>query len=410
MNHPTTFAIVGGGLAAAKAVGMLREAGFEGHLVLYGDEHHLPYERPPLSKGYLLGNDPLESAFVHPPEWYDLNGVDLRLGTTVTELDLSGHQVRAGEDSTGYDRLLVATGSRPRRLAAAEDSGAPVAYLRTIEDSQRLRAAFTPGAHIVIVGGGWIGLETAAAARSADAEVTVLETLDLPLLRVLGPEVARVFADLHRRHGVDLRTGVGLAGVEARDQRALVSLADGTSLEADLVVVGVGVLPNTELAERAGLKTDNGILVDEHLRSSDPDVFAAGDVANATHPLLGRPVRVEHWDNAIEQGRAAARGMLGEDVRYDRMPYFFTDQYDLGMEYVGHFGPDGYDEVVLRGDPAGVFTAFWLGGGRVLAGMHVNDWDAIGPIRSLVGRPVAADRLRDERTELAALADGAGRA
>jgi len=399
-----TFVIVGGGLTAAKAVEGLREGGFEGHLVLYGAEHHLPYERPPLSKGYLLGNDPLDSVFVHPPEWFDANGVDLRLGTAVTEIDLRGRTVHAGEESTGYDRLLIATGARPRHLAMADDSGAPVAYLRTIEDSQRLRAAFTEGARIVIVGGGWIGLEAAAAARTAGSEVTVLETLELPLLRVLGPEVARTFADLHRAHGVDLRTSVGLAGVERQGERAVVRLEDGTSLGADLVVVGVGVAPNVELAERAGLKTDNGILVDEHLRSSDPQVFAAGDVANATHPKLGRPVRVEHWDNAIEQGRAVARSMLGEEMSYDRMPYFFTDQYDLGMEYVGHVGPDGYDEVVLRGDPRGVFTAFWLGGGRVLAGMHVNDWDAIDPIRAIVGGEVSADRLRDEQQSLGDLA------
>ncbi|HEU5042811.1 MAG TPA: FAD-dependent oxidoreductase [Nocardioidaceae bacterium] len=399
-----TFVIVGGGLAAAKAVETLRERGFEGHLVLYGEEHHLPYERPPLSKGYLLGNDPLDSAFVHPPEWFDANGVDLRLGTAVTELDLRGHTVRAGDESVDYDRLLVATGARPRHLAMADDSGAPVAYLRTIEDSQRLRAAFTEGARIVIVGGGWIGLEAAAAARNAGSEVTVLETLELPLLRVLGPEVARIFADLHRSHGVDLRTSIGLAGIEKQGDRAVVRLEDGTSLDADLVVVGVGVTPNVELAERAGLKTDNGVLVDEHLRSSDPEVFAAGDVANATHPVLGRPVRVEHWDNAIEQGRAAARSMLGEDVSYDRMPYFFTDQYDLGMEYVGHVGPDGYDEVVLRGDPSGAFSAFWLGGGRVLAGMHVNDWDAIDPIRTIVGSSVPADRLRDEQQSLGDIA------
>ncbi|HET7356025.1 MAG TPA: FAD-dependent oxidoreductase [Nocardioidaceae bacterium] len=399
-----TFVIVGGGLAAAKAVETLREGGFEGHLALYGEEHHLPYERPPLSKGYLLGNDPLDSAFVHPPEWYEANGVDLRLATTVTGLDLRGHTVHAGDESLDYDRLLIATGARPRHLAMADDSGAPVAYLRTIEDSQRLRAAFTQGARIVVVGGGWIGLEAAAAARNAGSEVTVLETLELPLLRVLGPEVARIFADLHRAQGVDLRTSIGLAGIEKQGDRAVVRLEDGTSLDADLVVVGVGVTPNVELAERAGLKTDNGVLVDEHLRSSDPEVYAAGDVANATHPVLGRPVRVEHWDNAIEQGRAAARSMLGEEVSYDRLPYFFTDQYDLGMEYVGHVGPDGYDEVVLRGDPAGVFTAFWLGGGRVLAGMHVNDWDAIDPIRAIVGSSVPADRLRDEQQSLEDLA------
>jgi NADPH-dependent 2,4-dienoyl-CoA reductase/sulfur reductase-like enzyme len=257
----------------------------------------------------------------------------------------------------------------------------------------------------VVVGGGWIGLEVAAAARLADCEVTVLEALELPLLRVLGPEVASRFADLHRGHGVDLRTNARLSRVERDGAGAAVHLEDDTVLPADLVVVGVGVAPNDELAAAAGLKTDNGIVVDEHLRTSDPDVFAAGDVANASHPVLGRPLRVEHWDNAIEQGKAVAHSLLGHEMSYDRMPYFFTDQYDLGMEYVGHVGPDGYDEVVLRGNQD-VYTAFWLREGRIQAGMHVNDWDAIDPVRSLVGREVDAARLRDESVALADLASG----
>jgi NADPH-dependent 2,4-dienoyl-CoA reductase/sulfur reductase-like enzyme len=290
----------------------------------------------------------------------------------------------------------------------ADDSGAPVAYLRTIEDSQRLKEAFTEGTSVVVIGAGWIGLETAAAARLAGASVTVLESLDLPLLRVLGPEVAAVFADLHREHGVDLRLGVQVSAIEKDGARAVVRLADGGSVEADLVIVGIGVAPNVALAEAAGLATDNGILVDEHLASSDPDVFAAGDVANADHPVLGRRVRVEHWDTAIEQGKTAAHAMLGHDVSYDRLPYFFTDQYDLGMEYVGSVGPEGYDQVVLRGDTSQAggrtFTAFWLRGDRVLAGMHVNDWDASDHVRGIVGRQIEAARLGDESTSLGDLA------
>ncbi len=401
-----TYVVVGGGLAAATAVTELREAGYTGSLLLYGEEHHLPYERPPLSKGYLLGNDELESAFVHPPGWYDEQDVDLRLGTAVTAVDTDARTVTAGDGSVSYDRLLLATGATPRRLAAADAGGAPVAYLRTIEDSNRLKAAFGSGRRVVVVGGGWIGLEVAAAARTAGSDVTVLESLDLPLLRVLGPEVAEVFADLHRAHGVDLRTGVTVAGVDKDGPRAVVRLGDGSTVAADLVVAGVGVAPNTALAEAAGLEVDNGILVDEHLGTSATGVFAAGDVANAHHPVLGRRLRVEHWDTAIEQGKVVAHSMLGHDVSYDRMPYFYTDQYDLGMEYVGSVGPEGYDEVVLRGDTGKrEFTAFWLRGDQVLAGMQVNDWDATDPIRALVGGRVEPTRLRDETVTLAELAE-----
>jgi 3-phenylpropionate/trans-cinnamate dioxygenase ferredoxin reductase component len=403
-----TFAVVGAGLAAAKAVEALRAGGFEGRIEVYGDEPHLPYERPPLSKGYLLGNDELELVFVHPQQWYADHAVDLHLGSTVTGIDLGEKIVLAGDERQPFDRLLLATGSTPRHLAMADSSGVPVAYLRTLDDSQRLKAMLTPGARVAIIGGGWIGLEVAAAARTAGAEVTVLEGLDLPLLRVLGPEVARVLAAVHRDHGVDLRTSVHVAAVERDAERSVVRLADGSSVTADLVVVGIGVTPNVALAASAGLATDNGVLSDEHLRTSHPDVFVAGDVANAWHPLLGRRVRVEHWDNAIEQGALAARSMLGEDVSYARMPYFFSDQYDLGMEYVGSVGPEGYDEVVVRGDTdqvAGradqaVFTAFWLRGGQVLAGMHVNDWAAIEPIRAIVGHSVDAGRLRDPSVKL----------
>ncbi|MGZ4504931.1 MAG: NAD(P)/FAD-dependent oxidoreductase [Nocardioidaceae bacterium] len=396
-----TFVIVGGGLAAGKAVEQLRSSGFEGSIVLFGAEHHLPYERPPLSKGYLLGNDPLEDAFVHDPDWYDANDVDLRLGTPVTGRDTDARTVHTEDQTQSYDRLLLATGSSPRRLAMADDSGAPVAYLRTIEDSTFLKQAFVAGRRIAVIGAGWIGLEATAAAREAGAEVTVLESLDAPLLRVLGPEVAEIFAGLHREHGVDLRTGVQVSGVAKDGERAVVRLGDGASVTADLVLVGIGVTPNIALAEAAGLAVDNGVLVDARLRTSAPDVFAAGDIANHDHPTLGRRLRVEHWDTAIGQGEAAARNMLGEDQPYDRQPYFFTDQYDLGMEYVGSVGPNGYDEVVLRGNPdKREFQAYWVKDGAVLAGMQVNDWDATDLIRPLVGARVDVDRLKDQSVDL----------
>jgi 3-phenylpropionate/trans-cinnamate dioxygenase ferredoxin reductase subunit len=385
MAEPSTFVIVGGGLAAGKAAEGLRENGFGGRVVLIGDEHHLPYERPPLSKGYLMGNEEIDNAFVHPPDWYDDQDIDLRLGSHATAIDLEAHTVTAGDSSLHYDRLLIATGSTPRRFPLADESGAPVTYLRRIEDSERIKAGLQPGRRIAIIGGGWIGLEVAAAARLAGCAVVVIEALELPLLRVLGPEVAELFASLHTSHGVEVRTKASVTGVTYDDPRAVVRLDDGSSVEADLLVVGVGVTPNSGLGEAAGLKTENGIVVDEHLRASHLDVFAAGDVANAYHPVVGRHLRVEHWDNAIHQGLTAARNMLGAEEAYDRLPYFYTDQYDLGMEYVGNVGPEGYDEVVLRGDGPGlVFTAFWLKDGRVLAGMHANDWDAMEPLRRIV--------------------------
>ncbi|MDG4821552.1 FAD-dependent oxidoreductase [Asanoa sp. WMMD1127] len=370
--------IVGAGLAGAKTAQALRDEGYTGPLVLIGEEHERPYERPPLSKGYLLGKDEREQIYVHPPQWYAEHDVDLLLGTRVTALDPGAHRLTLADGSRlAYAKLLLTTGSSPRVLPDAPG----VRYLRRAEESDRLKADFAPGARIVVVGGGWIGLEAAAAARLAGADVTVLESADLPLLRVLGPEVATVFADLHRDHGVHLVTGARIAGVDADGVR----LADGTRIAADAVLVGIGVTPNTELAAAAGLTVDNGIVTDEHLRASAADVYAAGDVANAYHPFLGRRIRVEHWANALNQPVAAARSMLGQDAAYDRLPYFFTDQYDLGMEYTGHVEPDGYDQVVFRGDTkAGEFIAFWLAGGRVLAGMNVNVWDVTDPIQRLI--------------------------
>ena len=407
MAEVDTFVIVGGGLAAARAAEALRYSGFEGHVVLIGQEHHLPYERPPLSKGYLKGDQELVSAFVHSPEWYDEQDIDLRLGTRVADVDVDGHTVSLAGQDLGYDRLLLATGASARHLPTADESGAPVTYLRTIEDSDRIKASLLPGRRVAVIGGGWIGLEVAAAARTAGCEVVVVEALELPLVRVLGPVVAQAFRSLHESHGVEVRTNVSVSSVESGTASAVVHLDDGNSLEADLLVVGIGVTPNDRLAEAAGLKTDNGIVVDECLRASHPDVFAAGDVANAYHPRLGRHVRVEHWDNAIEQGRTAARNMLGAEQPYERLPYFFTDQYELGMEYVGSVGPEGYDEVVLRGDvPGGVFTAFWLKGGSVLAGMQANDWDATDAIRRIVSAEhVNLSALRDPATPLDRLTD-----
>ncbi|MBI2242838.1 MAG: NAD(P)/FAD-dependent oxidoreductase, partial [Nocardioides sp.] len=309
----------------------------------------------------------------------------------VERIDADAHTVTADGATESFDRLLIATGASPRHLAAADESGAPVAYLRTREDSDRLRSVLAPGHRIAILGGGFLGLEVAAAARTAGADVTVLEALDLPLLRVLGPEMGAMFADLHREHGVDLRLGAKVTGFDGDGRTARLTVEGSPDVDADLLVIGIGASPDVALAEAAGLAVDNGILVDERMRASRADIYAAGDVARAHHPVLGRSIRVEHWDNAIRQGRVAGRAMAGdEDAVATDLPYFFTDQYDLGMEYVGDVGPEGYDEVVIQGDLAKrVFKAFWVAGGRVVAAMQANDWDASDSLRPAIGKSLA---------------------
>jgi 3-phenylpropionate/trans-cinnamate dioxygenase ferredoxin reductase subunit len=400
LNTSSAYVIAGAGLAGAKAAETLRGEGHDGPVVLIGDEAERPYERPPLSKDYLLGKAERESIFVHPASWYADHDVELRLGVPVTGVDPAAHEVALADGSRiGYAKLLLATGSSPRRLTVPGADADGVLYLRRVADSDQIKAAFASAPRIAVIGAGWIGLETAAAARAAGAEVTILEAAELPLLRVLGTEVARVFAGLHHEHGVDLRFGVQVSEITGAGGRAAgVRLADGGHVEADAVIVGVGITPNSQLAGAAGLQTRNGVVVDARLRSSDPDIYAAGDIANAYHPVLGSHIRVEHWANALNQPQAAARAMLGQDVSYDRLPYFYTDQYDLGMEYTGYVEPGGYDQVVFRGDvERREFIAFWLAGGRVLAGMNVNIWDAGDAIQALVrgGRPVDPARLAD---------------
>jgi len=403
-----SFVIVGAGLAGATAAQTLRDEGFTGRITLLGDELQRPYERPPLSKGLLLGETDREKVFVHQEKWYAENDVDLRLGTAVTRIYRDARNLTLADKSlVPYDALLLTTGATPRslRLPGADLDG--VLYLRRLEDSEKLRAAFATGPRVVIIGAGWIGLETASAARAAGLEVTVLEQAKLPLLRVLGYDVAQFFADLHLDHEVDLRCGVEVEAVTGADGRVTgVRLGDGTRLGADLVLVGVGISPNDYLAADAGLEMDNGILVNERLQTSDPAIYAAGDVANAYHPWLARHLRVEHWANARRQGAAAARAMLGHDVSFDRLPYFFSDQYDVGMEYTGYVEPDGYDEIVFRGDVAArEFVAFWLADGRVLAGMNVNVWDVTKPIEELITsrRKVDPGRLADVAVPLGSL-------
>ena len=408
MDAPRTIVVVGAGLAGAKTVEALRDQGFDGSLTLVGAETHLPYERPPLSKGYLKGDDERDSFEVHDRAWYDEHDVTLRLGETVTALDLDAGTVTTDHGELPFDAVVLATGSEPRRLDLPGADLDGLLTLRTVDDSERLREAFTDGARVVVVGGGWIGLETAAAARERGAEVTVLLPEDVPLERVLGAELGGMVAGLHREHGVDLRTGVQVTGFRGAGRVDGVELADGSVGPADVVVLGVGAAPRTALAEAAGLAVDGGVLVDAALRTSDPRVLAVGDIAAEDHPTLGGRVRVEHWATALNQPATAAATLLGQDASYDALPYFFSDQYDLGLEYLGHAAPSS-DELVVRGDLDGrELIAFWLRDGRVVAGANVNVWDVVEDVKALIrsGAQVDPARLADPDVPLSDLARG----
>ena len=405
-RDPKSIVIVGGGLAGAKTAAALREKGYTGALTLFAAEPHLPYERPPLSKGYLLGQSPIEEATVYPREWYADHDVDLRLGTRVEAIDPGAHQVRASDGSTtAYDRLVLATGAVPRKLPIAGADSAGVHYLRTQDDAARIRETFGEGRRLIVVGGGWIGLEVAAAARAAGTDVTVIEAAELCLYGVLGTILATVFTELHERNGVHLQLSARLAEITTDGERVTgVRLEGGETIPAETVVVGIGVTPDVSLAAAAGLEVDNGVLVDASLRTSDPDIYAVGDIANVDHPVLGERIRVEHWATALNQPAVAAAAILGEDARWTELPYFYTDQYDLGMEYIGHVPAGTPDDVVIRGDLATLeFIAFWLApDGRLLAGMNVNVWDVVDDIKALIlrGEPVHRDQLRDPDTPL----------
>jgi NADPH-dependent 2,4-dienoyl-CoA reductase/sulfur reductase-like enzyme len=398
----TTFVIVGGGLAGAKAAEALRADGFDGEVVLFGSEPERPYERPPLSKGYLLGKEDREKAFVHSADWYDEHDVDLRSGVTVAMIDPAAHLVTFDGGTIAYDKLLLATGASARRIDIPGAGLGNVLYLRTLPESEALRAAFTPEARVVIIGSGWIGLEAAAAARTAGCSVTIIEPQPGALYGAIGPELGGKFADLHRSHGVEFRFGESaaefLAAGPGSGRVGSVVTAGGTELPADVVVVGIGAVPNDGLARSAGLEVNNGVVTDSALRTSDPDIFAAGDVASSYVPLLGRHLRMDHWSNALNGGKAVALSMLGKQLEYNRVPYFYSDQYDLGMECAGLPSPGTYDQVVYRGDTDALeFIAFWLKEGRLVAGMNVNVWDVNDDIQGLIrsANPLDPARLSD---------------
>src|SRR4051812_35423166 len=348
MPTDQTFVIVGASLAGAKAAETLRDEGFDGRVVLIGAEAERPYERPPLSKDYLR-RETTDKPYVHDDGYYEANDIELRTSTEVESIDPDASEVTlAGGESIGYDRLLLTTGAEPRRLSVPGSDLDGVLYLRSVEDSDAIAERLESGAKLVTIGAGWIGAEIAASARTKGCEVTVLEMSSLPLEHVLGPELGAIYRDIHTDHGVELLTSTALESFEGSGSVESVRAGDGRSIDADFVVVGVGVAPRTTLAENAGLDVENGVLTTERLETSAPGIYAAGDIANATHPLFGRRIRVEHWANALNQGPAAARNMLGKDAPYDNVPYFFSDQYDVGMEYAGY--ATDWDEVVFRGD------------------------------------------------------------
>ncbi|WP_455356230.1 NAD(P)/FAD-dependent oxidoreductase [Streptomyces sp. SYSU K217416] len=412
-----TFVIVGGGLAGAKAAETLRAEGFTGRVILISDERDHPYERPPLSKGYLAGKEERDSVFVHEPSWYARSEVELHLGLPAVHLDRATRSVRLGDGtSLHYDKLLLATGAEPRRLDIPGTGLAGVHHLRRLAHAERLRGVLTTlgreNGHLVIAGAGWIGLEVAATARGYGAEVTVVEPEPTPLHAVLGPELGQLFSDLHREHGVRFHFGARLTEIIGQDGMVLaVRTDDGEEHPAHHVLAAIGAAPRTALAEAAGLALvdrahGGGVAVDASLRTSDPDIFAAGDVAAAHHPLLDVRLRVEHWANALNGGPAAARAMLGQEVAYDRIPYFFSDQYDVGLEYSGYAPPGTYDQVLLRGDVGKrQFIAFWLKDRRVLAGLNVNIWDVAESIQRLIrsGGQIDPEALADPAVPLASL-------
>jgi 3-phenylpropionate/trans-cinnamate dioxygenase ferredoxin reductase subunit len=402
MARPT-FVILGAGLCGAAAAQALREEGFDGSLILLGEEPHLSYERPPLSKEYLRGEQGRDELFVHPEAWYAEQDIDVRLGVRATAIDLGERSVALSDDERlGFDSLLIATGGRPRRLS--DEPAERVLYLRTIEDCDRIRKVVSPGMRLVVVGAGFIGVEVTASARAGGAEVTCLSSTDVPLADVLGPEIGRLYAEIHREHGVDLRGGASVESIEETGDQVVIRTTDDDVVEGDAVVVGVGIQPNVELAEAAGLELTNGIAVDERCQTSHEGVFAAGDVADHLHPVFGRRIRVEHFDNAIKQGTNAARNMLGKLEPFDDPHWFWSDQYEYNLQY-GGFAYE-WDQVEVRGSlDERDFLAFFLKDGVLLAALGLNRGRDVRRAMKLIAARAHPDpqQLRDADVDLRTL-------
>jgi 3-phenylpropionate/trans-cinnamate dioxygenase ferredoxin reductase subunit len=400
-----TIVIVGASLAGAKAAEAARASGFDGRVVLIGEEHELPYERPPLSKAVLRGEVAPETTRVHPDGFYAANDIELLTGRSVEALDVGAGRVTLdGAEDLLFSAAVLATGAAPRRLHIPGADLAGVHYLREVGDAGRLGDAVRGAGRVAVIGAGWIGSEVAASARQLGAEVVLIDPAAVPLRRVLGDEIGEVFRSLHADNGVQLRMETGVVELRGTGRVEQVVLINGETEAADVVVIGVGVLPRVGLAEAAGLKVDNGIVVDEHLQSSAPGVYAAGDVASAWHPHYRQRLRVEHWANALNQGVTAGTNAAGGTEIYTRLPYFFSDQYDLGLEYVGYSEPG--DTVVVRGNrDEREFIAFWQRDGVVTAAMNVNIWDVVEDLKEIVlsGRVLDAGRLADPAVALAEL-------
>ncbi|MEO4046064.1 FAD-dependent oxidoreductase [Pseudomonas sp. CAU 1711] len=399
--------IVGAGHAGGELAIALRNEGWEGRILLLGEEPHLPYHRPPLSKAYLAGSVEKSSLAIRPQAAYDKAGVEFIGGVRVNAIDRANRRLELSDGrSLNYDKLALATGGRPRPLslgnAAAAERCANFHYLRTLADVERIRAQLAPGKRLVIVGGGYIGLEVAASASAQGLQVTVLEALPRVLQRVTAAELSAYYERKHREAGVDIRTGVQVVDLELAGERVDALLcADGARIEADLVVVGIGLIPNTELAAAAGLAVDNGILVDQHAQTSDPHIFAAGDCTNHPNHLLGRRLRLESVPNALEQSRVAAANMAGKLKAYASVPWFWSDQYELKLKMVGL--SDGFERLVLRGDPASdSFSAFYLKGDKVLAADTVNRPQDFIAAKRLVAEGIAVSdaQLADDARPL----------
>jgi len=402
-----TVIIVGAGQAGGETAAELRRQGFEGRIVLIGEEAHPPYKRPQLSKAYLSGSVPETSLYVMQPAILEKHRIEFIGGVAVAGIDREAREVKLADGRVErYDRLVLATGGRARPLPVEGANAPNVFLLRSIDDVARIRERCAEGKRAVIVGGGFIGLEVAAVLLKQGLQVTVLEGLDRVLARVTAPEVSRFFERMHREAGVDLRTGAQLAGFEGAPEVSSVKLADGSTLPADLVIVGIGLIAKTELAAQAGLVVDNGIVVDEFARTSDPLIYAAGDCSNHPSAFLGRRVRLESVQNAMEQGRAAARNIMGKEEPYRNVPWFWSDQYDLKLQMVGV--STGYEQLVLRGDPdtERSFAAFYLKGGKLIAADAVSKPQDFMFAKKLVaeGRALDPAQLADPGVALKDLA------
>jgi NADPH-dependent 2,4-dienoyl-CoA reductase/sulfur reductase-like enzyme len=408
---PNPFVIVGASLAGVSAAEELRKQGFGGRIVMFGRESRHPYIRPPLSKEFLAGKEEADKVFVHPRNWYDENAIELELDSEVTSINriertvsVSGKRLHAGSiepESIKYSKLLITTGSTPRQLQVPGATIPGVRYLRSLADATKLRGELGRGGkRVAVIGSGWIAMEVAATARTLGNDVRVILNSETPLTKAIGRELGQFFADVQVEHGVIFDRSTTVEEIVPTNDGVVggVRVGEQSVLPADIVVVAIGAAPEVEFAIAAGLEVDNGILVDASLRTSDPDIFAAGDVANALHPIIGQRMRSEHWANALNQGPAAARAMLGQDVSYDEIPYAYSDQFEIGMEFSGYLPLIGDAKLVYRGDrDKREFIVFWVRDDRVVAGMNVNVWDVNEDVQGVI--------RRGNTVEVAALAD-----